>query len=341
MEGRGFYNRNSTMQAAGIALLLPFWEVACRSAEIGNGPLAIAGYGSSQGRNSMVPIRMAIEELRNRAGSDIPIEVIHTDLPSNDFSSLFEALQEPGSYMAGSSGIFPAAIGRSYFDPILPPGRIHLAWNSWTLQWMSRSPADAPDHVIAGLSKDAEVCQAVHKQLAADWMRFLQFRSLEMRHGAELLSAFTGKTAGETGWEWLGGELWGAVLDVGHAGVLSEQERRRITLPIGPRTVEDIKAPFTEGGCFAELEMERAEIVKVPDPFWDDYQRSGDEQEFAQRHADMARAWAGPTITALIEPDRDRTAVVEDIFACFTARIAARPRKHEPYLAVAVLAKRG
>jgi hypothetical protein len=35
MEGKGFYNRNSDLQAAGIALALPFLEKASLSIPIG------------------------------------------------------------------------------------------------------------------------------------------------------------------------------------------------------------------------------------------------------------------------------------------------------------------
>ena len=341
MEGSGFYNRHSAMQAAGIALVSPFWQMACRTVEIGPEPLVIVDYGSSQGRNSMAPMRVAIEELRSRAAPGTPIEVIHTDLPSNDFSSLFIALHdEPSSYMAGLSGIFPAAIGRSYFEQLLPPGRVHLGWNSWTMQWMSRSPADAPDHVLAGLSSSAQVSVAVKEQQATDWRRFLEVRSLEMRPGARLLSAFTARTMDETGWEWLCGELWAAVLDMGRAGLLSEGERHRITIPIGLRTLEDITAPFAASGRFEELEIEHVEILKVSDPSWDDFQTSGDEQQLGQRHANMMRAWSGPTIKGLIDPSRDRAALVDDLFSRFAARVADAPRKHEPNLAVVVLGKR-
>jgi SAM dependent carboxyl methyltransferase len=94
MEGSGFYNRNSAMQAAGIALMLPYWKEACRTASVGNEPLVIVDYGSSQGGNSMARIRIAIEELRDRSGGETPVQVFHADLPSNDFSALFEALQD-------------------------------------------------------------------------------------------------------------------------------------------------------------------------------------------------------------------------------------------------------
>jgi SAM dependent carboxyl methyltransferase len=153
MEGGGFYNRNSDVQAAGIALALPFLEKAALSISFGSGePLVIADYGSSQGRNSMLPMRLAIKALRARAGWERVVEVVHIDQPSNDFASLFTALRDdPNSYLAGKTGLFVSAVGRSYFDPILPPGRVHLGWTSWALQWMSRNPVDVPDHLFPSM----------------------------------------------------------------------------------------------------------------------------------------------------------------------------------------------
>lgn len=340
MEGDGFYNRHSAMQASAIELLSSLWQIACQTVAIDDGPLTIVDYGSSQGRNSMAPLRMAIEVLRGRAGSNVPIEVIHTDLPSNDFSALFEALEnEPNSYLAGSTDVFPAAVGRSFFHPLLPPGRVHLGWTTWALQWMSRSPAQASDHILAGMSKSPEVVDAVRQQQAADWRRFLQVRSREMRPGAKLLTGFTARTATESGWEWVLDELWSTVEDMGREGLFSSEEQRHITIPIGLRSSEDIQAPFLEGGSFAELLIERIEILKVADPYWDDFQRTGDRLSFAQRHADMTHAWSGPTIARLIDPSCDRTRLVDELFARFAQRLATNPRKHEPYMAVALLAK--
>lgn len=114
MEGGGFYNCNSDLQSAGIALARPFLEKASASISLGSvEPLVIADYGCSQGRNSMLPMRLAIEALRALSGSERVVEVVHTDLPSNDFASLFTALRdEPNSYLAGGEGIFVSAVGR-------------------------------------------------------------------------------------------------------------------------------------------------------------------------------------------------------------------------------------
>jgi hypothetical protein len=51
MEGDGFYNRNSAMQAVGIARVLPISEKVAISAPVGEETPVIADYESSQGRN--------------------------------------------------------------------------------------------------------------------------------------------------------------------------------------------------------------------------------------------------------------------------------------------------
>jgi hypothetical protein len=340
MEGGGYYNQNSAMQAAGIELLLPIWKRVAQTVAIDQAPLMIVDYGSSQGRNSMRPMRVAIGELRARAGSSVPVEVVHIDLPSNDFAALFTALDGPDSYMTGAVDIYTSAIGRSYFERVIPPGRVHLGWNSWTMQWLSANAPDAPDHVLAILSTAPQVQKALAAQQALDWRRFLEVRSSELRHGAKLLSAFPGIMGGETGWEWLGGELWAAILDLCRDGMLSEAEALRITLPAGPRTLDAVYAPFASGGQYADLEIEHAEILKVPDPYWSGYKQTGDRRAFAECHANMVRAWAGPTIASMLAANRNPSAAVDALFVHLAERVAASPRQHEPFLAVTVLKKR-
>ena len=117
-----------------------------------------------------------------------PALVFHTDLPSNDFTSLFRVLDDdPDSYLSGSPGVYSAAVGRSFFGTILPPGQVHLGWNSWAVHWLSRKSADAPDHVTPTLSAVPAVSTAASAQSARDWSRFLQSRSSELRDGGKLL----------------------------------------------------------------------------------------------------------------------------------------------------------
>jgi len=202
-------------------------------------------------------------------------------------------------------------------------------------------PVDVPDQMFAFMSASDEVRAAVKLQQAIDWRRFLEARSSEMRRGAKLLTAFPGRTIEGTGWEWLNGELWAAVLEMGRAGLLSDEEQLRINIPVKPRALEEINTPFSETGLCAGLEIEHVEIVKVPDPFWGNFQDTGDVKQLAKRHADTTRAWAGPTIKGQISPDRDVDTVLEDFFSRFANRLAIDPRPHEPYLAVVVLRNTG
>jgi hypothetical protein len=241
--------------------------------------------------------------------------------------------------MTGSSNVFPAAIGRNYFQPLFASGRVHLGWNTFSMQWLSRNPADTPDHVVSGLSQQNEVIAAVKKLQAEDWKRFLEVRACEMRAGAKLITAFTGASNSVSGWEWLCGELWGALQDMNRTGLLSAEELRRLTIPIGFRTMDEIKAPFVESGGFAGLELEHVEFFKITDPFWSDYKSTMDQDLLAQRHADLTRAWAAPTLMGLIDSTRDRSELMDDLFKRFAARLAANPKQHEPWMAVAILAK--
>ena len=70
MEGRGVYNKYAKLQAGGVAKALPYFERAAAKLRIepGERPIVIADYGSSQAKNSLVPMRLAIEVLRGRLG---------------------------------------------------------------------------------------------------------------------------------------------------------------------------------------------------------------------------------------------------------------------------------
>ena len=96
MEAGGFYNRYSLVPSGGGALALPHLERAVADVPLEpiDDPIVIADYGSSQGLNSLAPMRLAIESVRRRSSADRPIMIYHIDQPSNDFNSLFELLDQ-------------------------------------------------------------------------------------------------------------------------------------------------------------------------------------------------------------------------------------------------------
>jgi len=342
MEGSGFYNRNSNLQAAGIELALPFLMEAVRTIPAdGQAPVVIADYGSSQGRNSMRPMRLAIEALRSRIGTERSIEVVHTDLPSNDFASLFTTLHEDGaSYLAGQKGVFPSAIGRSYFEPILPAGRVHLGWNSWTLHWMSCNPTEVGDHLTAAMSASETARAATRQQQAKDWTDFLAARSIEMADGGKLVSLSIGRMPELHGWDWVFTTLWDAAMSMEADGLLSPLELTRFTCPAAGRGTDDLKAPFADGP-FHGLVLEHAEVKEAPDPFWEEFLETRDAGQLGRRWAGMMRAVTSPVAAAAFATRPESGALVDELYRRMESRVAATPQKNVHFLAIAVVHKTG
>ena len=142
MAGEGVYNEHSQPQhvagADGVPMLVRASEAVALE---GAGELAVVDYGSSQGRNSLAPMRAAIAALRARIGSERPIAVYHTDLPSNDFAALFTALAEdPQSYLRGAENVFAYAAGRSFYERLFAASRVTLGWSSIAVHWLSSTP---------------------------------------------------------------------------------------------------------------------------------------------------------------------------------------------------------
>ncbi len=93
------------------------------------------------------------------------------------------------------------------------------------------------------------------------------------------------------------------------------------------------------GGLFAGLKVEHLEIIKGLDPFWNEYQMTGDARKLGHSWADMMRAVFRPTASGAISRGRNREDLIDELFSRFSSRVASNPQKHEHYLAALVLVK--
>jgi SAM dependent carboxyl methyltransferase len=95
-------------------------------------------------------MQVAIRILRTRLGPNHAISVFHIDQPSSDFNTLFKVLDaDPDRYVLNEPNVFPVAIGRSFYESVLPPDSVHLAWCSYAAVWLSRIPTLIPGHFIS------------------------------------------------------------------------------------------------------------------------------------------------------------------------------------------------
>jgi hypothetical protein len=305
MEGAGVYNRNSRVQASGLRPALPLLERAAQAAALpaGTAPVVIADYGSAAGHNSMLPMSTAIAVLRRRAGDDRPISIVHTDVPGNDFSGLFQALQnDPDSYRHATTGVYSSAVGQSFYEQILPSQSVSIGWSSWAVQWLSRTPATIPDQVQVSFSKDAAARAAYARQADEDWRAFLSHRDQELRPGGQLVVITMALSDdGKFGYEPLLAAIYGGLLNLVGEGFIGEAEVERMVIPTVGRRRVDFLAPFDKSGRFGSLKVETAEVFFGEDGIWAEYEQARDAGAFGARWAAFSRASVFQTLSFGLE----------------------------------------
>ncbi len=137
-------------------------------------PLVVADTRAAQGRSEMAPLSLVVRTLRPR--SSAPIVVIHTDLPGNDWGSLFSTVEEAGdSYLRAAAGVYPAAVGRSFLGRLVPgtssrsraPTRRSGSWSTSRRRCRTSSSPASPSTVTRGTRRRGDRVRAgVHRALA-------------------------------------------------------------------------------------------------------------------------------------------------------------------------------
>jgi SAM dependent carboxyl methyltransferase len=345
MEGNGAYNKRATGQASGGASAVPLLVQAAREIALdpGDQHIVIADYGSSQGKNSLAPIRAAIEVLRTRLGQDRPIDVVHTDLPANDFSTLFNVLDtDPDRYVLDQQNVFPYAIGKSFYRRLFPPGHVHLGWSSYAAVWLSRLPTMIPDHFFPTRSTSADRAK-FDRQGAQDWKAFLSLRADELRRGGRLVIVLPGlDDGGKSEADGVLDHANSVLAEMVDEGAITTDEHRHMTLASYPRRERDLLLPFQQDGQFQDLVVEHCGMCVVADTAWANYQRCRDEEVLATEQALLFRATFIPSLAAALTSSRsakEREAFGDRLEDKLKHRLARHPAPWHQRVQTIVLTK--
>jgi hypothetical protein len=318
MEGHGAYNKHAMIQAGAAALATPLLERAVSNIvlEGEDQPMVIADYGSSQGKNSLCPMRIAIQNLRRRTGPNRAIFVYHVDQASNDFNSLFEVLSsDPDRYVLNETNVYPCAIGRSFYEQVLPPESVHLGWSSFAAVWLRRAPSLITGHFWSVRSTGAERA-AFERQAAEDWEAFLTSRAGEMRRGARLVVVLpTLPQDGSPGIAPIMDDANDVLAEMVEGGAITAVERARMVIGSHPRRKGDLLAPFAKDGRFQRLVVEDCEESLLPDAAWAEYQADGDKQALATKRALFFRSIWLPSLASALTRVRAGDIEAQRIFA--------------------------
>src|SRR5262249_23451139 len=275
-----------------------------------------------------------------RVGAERPVLVVHVDQHANDFNTLFDVLHsDPERYSMGDPHVFPSAIGRSFYENVLPREQVELGWCSYAAVWLSRVPALVPGHFVY-FASTGDVRAAFDRQAADDWKLFLSLRAQELRAGGRLVVVLPGLSdAGGSGFEPLFNCANAALEGLARDGTISDDERKRMVLAGYPRQRAQLLEPFSVDGQFQSLSVERCELFGLPDPAWADYQLDGNVEALVGGDAAFFRAIFVPSLASAITDAGRRQAFADCLEQKLKQHLSEQLTPLHSFVQVMVLAK--
>jgi len=352
MLGHGFYNKHSAPQMAAVDYVLPWVDGAVSAMPLNEQPptIGLADFGCSEGRNSILVMKRLVAAYR--ACTTRPIQTVHSDLSTNDFSELFTGLRPEGRSVFGDIGVYSSAVGGSMFDQLLPPGSLHFATTFNAIGFLRRRPLDRlPGYILpngpskcgaTGYVSEADR-NAFATQAHEDVQAFLTARAAELVPGGKLLLQVFGVGEEYRTCDGIYDVLNDAMLEAVAAGLIDRTSYEDFYQPVYFRTLDELKAPLVDPSSpVASLfQLDRAETYEVPVPFVEEFRISGDADRYASEYTNFFRAFTEPVVRSSFDRNRSLDALVADIYKRAERLIREQPQRYEfHYIAIAALMTR-
>jgi hypothetical protein len=352
MKGAGYYDQHSAAQMASIQALQEWVDdaVAHLPLPAPAQPVTVLDMGSSEGRNAIRVMATISAGLRRRTGQ--PLQTIYSDLPSNNFNQLFANLEEAHHGGLFPEGVYPCAVGGSFYGPLLPPGMVHLATSFNAILWLDQLPPVPVTDFVSyrrphpprpGLAVSPQATAAFCRQAEQDLVRFLECRARELVPGGKLLLAAPGDTDEARVCDGLYDVLNDACLDLVAEGRLAREQYERVTMPVYFRTVAELLAPLQREGSPVRgaFTVDRAAALEVPTPYIVEFRRGGDVAAYAAAYTGFLRAFSEPVVRKALDQPADEAATIDRLYERVRARLLAEPERYVwRYLLVAALLTR-
>jgi hypothetical protein len=313
-------------------------------------PVVLVDYACSEGRNSIAMIEQVLPELRTRTSR--PIQVFHSDLPTNNFNQLFVNLASSDRMFAQGDGVYSAAVAGSMFDQLMPPKSVSIATTFNAIGFLDHRPdVELPDYILPmgprhprpGVGVSPEARDAYAAQAASDLERFYRARAAELVPGGKLLVASFGVNERYRCSDGIYDLLNDALLDLRQAGRLSRDAYHRIVFPIYFRSKEELIAPVAGGDSTLRsyFQIDRVESIEVPGVLRQESGAAGDATAYADRFTGFVRAFSEPILRAALSDEPDAQPVIEQVYERVRTRLTANAAEYEfNYIQVAALLTR-
>ncbi|CAF2987412.1 unnamed protein product [Rotaria sp. Silwood2] len=269
------YNENSDPQLAIINLMIPYIQMGIDELNIASSSLVIADFGSSHGRNSMIVMKIFIKYLQQANKLVTPPLVVHNDLPTNDWTKLFQLLSEDKSYQG-------VANGYSFYEQCLPANSLSMGFTSSSMHWLSKIPFNIANHCFHTYGEEHER-QAYKHQAKVDFNSFIEHRSRELVSGGVLVLSIP--SYHDQGIESMSNYF--DQLYICAQSFFNEQELLKLTIPLYLRSLSECIDYELFDRC--SLKLIKAELSQLKVPTLEQYRN--DQLTFDQLVKIFAKAF--------------------------------------------------
>ncbi|KAL0443327.1 UNVERIFIED_CONTAM: Indole-3-acetate O-methyltransferase 1 [Sesamum latifolium] len=283
-KGEASYVNNSQAQAQHARSMLHLLRETLDGVRLQSPPdfpFVVADLGCSCGSNTIYMVDVIIQHMTKRyeaAGCDPPeFSAFFSDLPSNDFNTLFQLLPPYGG--VSMEECLASNSHRSYFAAGVPELIKLHAWINdcpFIKKWFIPIPVyinKVPDVVLDKRSTaynkgrifihgaSESTANAYKKQFQSDLAGFLRSRSKEMKSGGSMFLVCLGRTCSDPTDQGGAGLLFGTHFqdawdDLVQEGLITSEKRDNFNIPVYAPSLEDFKEVVEADGSFIVNKLE-------------------------------------------------------------------------------------
>ena len=343
MRGAGYYSER-TAGARNVINDAVAMVVAAIKDLPNSDTLRIADYGAADGGTSQQMWNMVIGSRRD-AGDKRQVEMIYTDLASNDFSTLFRMMQgmqgdHKHAYQNNFENVFVHGCGTGFHKQLMTSASLHLGFSATAMHYVSVKPMEIPNHVHAACA-DAVSKLAFAKQAALDWQNILLARAAELVPGGRFIclnvgiddeGRYLGNTGGKHMFDHFH-KIWKTLYSKNN---ITKDEYERATFVQYYRTMEEFCAPFADPNSEVSraglvLKSSSSKLTKCP--YEAAFLNAGGKMssmEYAQSLIPTMRSWSETVFkTALKGRDSSEiNNIVDSFYQSYAEEVAEGPEGH-------------
>ena len=343
MKGAGYYS-NKTIGAKIAIDSLQHLITDAVSEMTESNFLRFADFGSADGGTSQELWYNLIRSIRAK-GDQRPIEIIYTDLASNDFSTLFKTMQGMGqntdlAYQEEFENVYVHACGTGFHRQLVTSGTLSLGFSATAMHYVSEKPCHILDHVHMVGASDPER-EKFKRQALKDWEAILRARANELVPGGRFIcinfgidenERYLGNTGANSMFESFN-RHWRDHLD---NGIITEEEFISATFPQHYRTVAEFSRPFIGNDCLANeigLKLNKCFTKLTKCPYQQQFKNNKKivtPTEFAKDFIPTIRSWSETVFRSALKGRTclEANHIIESFYKNYENEVVSNPSDH-------------